>query len=545
VSRADRLPAVYAGANANASPGPRSALTATGSGFDEAGGTGSVAAPEHPGADGAAAAEPDFLSTSAAGPAAVRGGTIRVTGFLAGALVSIVAAALLFRHLGTVTTGRYVYALTLVAIVGAMSDLGLTAVGVREMAGLAAEERWPIARDLLGLRITLTAVGAVVVTALAWATYGPALAFGVVLASFGLLLQATQDNFALPLLLGLRLGWLTVLDFSRTLLTTLITITLVLLGASLVPFLAISIPVGVVMLVATAMLVRRTRALRPTFSLHRWRAFIGKVLPYTFAVAASVLYFRLAILLVSALSNGRQLGYFAASFRVIEVLTMVPGLLIGAAFPIFARAAREDHERFGYALGRVFDVSVIVGAWIAVSIAVGAPLAIHVIGGHKFAAAIPVLAVQGIGLGAMFVSLVWANALLSLGVYRLILVLSIGTLLANAVLLGVLVPLDGARGAAFATAAAEIVAIIVQAAAVVRGRPALRPSLRVVPFVALAAGAGLTPLLMTGVPVIVRVFISTVLFSVIVLASGTVPREMLDLMPPVVGRTRARLRGGT
>jgi O-antigen/teichoic acid export membrane protein len=520
-------------------------LIPTGPGFDEANEAAGVAAPEPPQRDGAENAAPDFLSTPAAGPAAVRGGALRVTAFLAGALVSILAAALLFRHLGPDATGRYVYALTLVAIVGAMSDLGLTAVGVREMAGLPAEERWPIARDLLGLRITLTAVGGVVVTGLAWATYGPTLAFGVVLASIGLLLQATQDNFSLPLLLSLRLGWLSVLDFTRTLLTTLITIALVLLGASLVPFLAISIPVGVALLGATVALVRRTRALTPTFSLRRWRAFIGKVLPYTFAVAASALYFRLAILLVSALSNGRQLGYFAASFRVIEVLTLIPGLLIGAAFPIFARAARDDHERLGYAVGRVFDVSMIVGAWAAVSIAVGAPLAIHVIGGHRFQAAIPVLAVQGIGLGAMFVSLVWANTLLSLGVYRLILVINVAALLVNAALLGVLVPLDGARGAAFATAGAEIVAIVVQAIAVVHGRPALRPSLRAVPFVALAAGAGLTPLAMTALPVIVRVLISTILFGAVVLVTRTAPREMLDLVPPIVGRTRDRLRGGT
>ncbi len=142
---------------------------------------------------------------------------------------------------------------------------------------------------------------------------------------------------------------------------------------------------------------------------------MGAMLPYSAATAASALYFRASILLVSALASETQFSYFSATFRIIEVLTLVPALLASSAFPIFARAAHDDHDRLAYAVGKVFDVSVIVGAWVAVSTAVGAPLAIAIVGGPKFAGAAPVLAIQGVGLGAMFVSLVWAYALLSLG----------------------------------------------------------------------------------------------------------------------------------
>jgi O-antigen/teichoic acid export membrane protein len=248
-------------------------------------------------------------------------------------------------------------------------------------------------------------------------------------------------------------------------------------------------------------------------------------------VAASALYFRVSILLVSALSTGIQLGYFSASFRVIEVLTVVPTLLVSSAFPIFARAARDDPDRLGYAVGRVFEAALIVGAWAAVSIAVGAPLAIAIVGGAKFGPAASVLAVQGVALAAMFVSLVWANALLSLGLYRVILAINVSTLVLNGVLVSVLVPLDGARGAAIGTALAEIAAAILQAIAVVRGRPQMRPSLRSVPFVALASGAGLLPLALTGIPVIVRVLISSALFVAVILFTRSFPPELRDLIP--------------
>ena len=156
-----------------------------------------------------------MLSTSAAGPAAVRGGAMRVGGYIVGAFVSVLSAALLFRHLGRAETGPYVAALSLVAIV-----------------------------------------------AIAWIAYWPTLAAGVALACVGLLLQATQDNFALPLVVGLRLGTIAVLDLSRQVLTTALTIALVLAGATLVPFLGMTIPVGAVLLVATTLSIYKPQGIR-------------------------------------------------------------------------------------------------------------------------------------------------------------------------------------------------------------------------------------------------------------------------------------------
>jgi O-antigen/teichoic acid export membrane protein len=473
----------------------------------------------------------DILSTAAAGPAAVRGGAFRVAGYAAGTLLGLLSASLLFRHLGVEDTGRYVTAVSLVAIVAALSDLGLSSVGIREISVAPPGARWQIARDLLGLRLVMTAVGGVIVVAAAAFAYSAELAAGVALAAVGLMLQATQDNFYVSLVVDLRLGVVSALELLRQVLTTALIVLLVLVGARLVPFLAVPIPVGLLALIPTVMIVREHRSLRPTFSSTRWRTLLRAVLPYAAATAASALYFRVSILLVSALASGKQPGYFGASYRMIEVLALIPGLLVSAAFPIFSRAAREDHERLGYALGRVFEVALLVGAWLAVSIAVGASLAMQIVGGAAFKPAAPVLAIQGIALGAMFVSLVWANGLLSLALYRRILVINVAGLVLNAALVAALVPADGARGAAIGTAISEVVVAIAQAAAVVHGRPQLRPSFYVVPRVTLAAGLGLIPLAFDSLPVVVRLAISIVLFGATVIATRALPAELGALLP--------------
>jgi len=128
------------------------------------------------------------------------------------------------------------------------------------------------------------------------------------------------------------------------------------------------------------------------------------MLPYSLAVAASAIYFRISVVLVTLLAGAKQQGYFAASFRIVEVLTAVPLLHVSPAFPISANAAHGGQKRRGYAAGRVLEVALLGGAGTAVSLGVGADLATRVIGGAEFKGADNLLAVQGVALAAMFVT---------------------------------------------------------------------------------------------------------------------------------------------
>jgi O-antigen/teichoic acid export membrane protein len=482
----------------------------------------------------AAAEARDILDTDQAGPAAVRGGALRVVGYFVGALAGAGSAALLFRHLGVVDTGRYVAIASLVAIVGGVTDLGLTAMGVREVSAKPPGEGEQILRTMLGVRVTLTIAGIAVMTAIAAVGYPAVFVVGVPLAGLALLLQTTQDNYAIVLMTSLRLRWLAVLELVRNVGAALLIVLFVLLDAKLLVFVSVGIPVALVALLINAQLVRGERSLVPSFDWVLWRRMLTLALPYSAATAAAALYFRMAIVLTSQLTSGRQLGYFSAAFRVIEVLSLVPLLLTGSAVPILARSAVSDHRRLGYALERLFEVTLIVGAWVALAIAAGASLAVAIIGGSKFSPAVPVLAIEGIALGATFVSSVWANGLLSLAQYRQILVVNLVMLTFSAAVIAVLVGIDGARGAAIGTAIAEVTAALLNGAVLIRGRPALRPRLRVVPRVALAAAIGSIALIIPGVPSILRVVLTTALYGAVLLATRAFPPELLDLLPPGV-----------
>jgi O-antigen/teichoic acid export membrane protein len=480
--------------------------------------------------------ERDLLSTPEAGPAAVRGGALRIIGYAAASLLALVSGALLYRHLGVVNSGRYTAAGSLVALVAAASDLGLTAIGLRELAIRSGAERVRMASTLLGLRLLITSAGVFAVTVFALIAYGETLGLGVLLAGVGLLFNVWQGTLAIPLMVDMRLGWTSLLEFLRQLLLSALIIVLVVAGAGLLAFLAAPIPAGAAVLVLTLIVFRRQVPMRIRVVPGEWRALVAPVLSYAAAVAAAAIYFRVAILLVSLLSSGEQLGYFGLSFNVMAALFAIPAMLVSVAFPIFSRAARDDHVRLAYAIERVFEVSLIVGAWISLAIALSASFAIKVIGGPKFAPAADVLAIQGISVGATFVGTVWGFGLLSLARHRAILLFNLSALLAVVVAVSILASIDGARGAAIGTSAVEVANAIVGAWLLAHGRAHLRPSLRVLPKVAVAIAVAAAPALL-DISEPARVAISAVLYLAVLLALRALPSELLALLPARLRRT--------
>ena len=481
----------------------------------------------------------DVLDTSAAGPAAVRGGALRVLAYGAGSLASAAAAALLFRQLGVADVGRYITAVSIVAIVGGISDLGLNALGLRDSAKLNDDGRATLYANLLGLRLTLTVAGLAIALGIVAVGYPPVMVAGVALAGAGLVAQTAGDNYGLMLQVRMRVGTLAGLELLRQVLTAAGMAVLFLAGAGLLAFLSLSIPVGIVVLVLVARLVRHDRSLRPRFSWAAWRPLLVRVLPYAAGIAAAILYFRVAIVMVSQLADHHEEGLFGASYRVIDFLTLVPGILAGTALPIFARSAGNDDDRFAYAIGKVFQVALIVGAGAALTIAIGAPFIMEVLGGSEFKEAAGVLSIQAIGLGATFVSIVWANGMLSMALFRQILTVNLLALIGIVVLLAVLIPADGAHGAAIATACGEFCAALACGAVVARRHPRVLSSLRIVPSVALALAIAAATLAIPGLGALVHSLIAGAVYLVVLALLRAYPQELDALVPRRLSRMRA------
>lgn len=472
--------------------------------------------------------QPDVLASPEAGRLAIRGGVLRVGGYVGGIALALVSTPLLARHLGVEDFGRYVTVLSLIAIVALISDAGLTVVGLREYAARDAAARTRLVRNLVGLRALIAALGAAAATAFALAAgYSGAMVVGTVLVGVGLVFTVVQQAYTVPLQMDLRFGLVTALDLIRQALTVLAIVALVLAGAGLVEFLAIPVPVAFAVAVATMLAIRRRAVVRPAFDWDEWRYLTREALPVAVASTIGSFFYRIAIIMMSVLATAEQTGFFSASFRVVEAIIMVPGLVVAAAFPIVARAAHDDHERLAYSLQRLFDIGVILGAWTAVCVVLGAGPIMAFVGGSDFDPAEPVLRVQGIALASSYLVAVWASGLWALREQRALAwanVVGVGT---AAGLTAALIPRFGALGAAIAMTIAEVLLAAIYAFVLTRNRPNLRPSLTVVPKT-LAAAAPALALWLAPLPDVLDVVLATALFYVVLLALRGVPAELVN-----------------
>lgn len=470
----------------------------------------------------------DILDTPQAGPKVVRGSVLRVLGYGAGVLLSVGSAAVLLRYLSVADFGRYAAALSLVTIVAGLTDAGMTSIGVREYTVREGEDRDRLMRNLLGMRIVLTVAGVVIAIGFGLlAGYTDAILLGIALAGAALIVQVAQGTIAVPLHSGLRLGWITGLDLLRQAGMVLALVIAVLAGAGLAALLAAPLPVAIVLVFITLALVRGAVPVRPAFDRETWRRLLALTLPFAAATAVGTIYVYLTIVLMSLVASEQQTGIFGASFRVFVVLAGVPGLLIMSAFPLLARAARDDRVRLGYAVQRLFEICVICGVGIAVVTVAAAPAIIDLLGGSAYAEAVPVLRVQAIALLASFLVALGGYALLSLHRHRALLIANAVALVASAGLTLTLAPGLGAIGAAYATVAGESVLAIGYLLALLRGDDGVRISPAVLPRVALAAAAAGSVMLLALPSALVAVLCGCVFLAVLVVLRA-VPAEVVE-----------------
>jgi O-antigen/teichoic acid export membrane protein len=474
-------------------------------------------------------ASADLLDSDRAGRVVVRGGTLRAAGYLVGVLMSAASAPLMIRYLGVVDFGRYVTVTSIIGIVAALTDVGLTNLGVREYTLRRGDDRPRLLRDLLGMRLTLSAIGVVLAVAFASAAgYPPSVVAGTGLAGLGLLLTVVQATYQVPLSTALRLNWLTAIDLVKQAVTVAFIVALVLAGAALEPFFLATVAAGVVAVAVTVPLVRREISLRPSLHVRPWLALLREAPAYAVASAIGFIYFRIEVVLISLLSTAAQTGYFSAAFRIVEVLAGIPFVASMSAFPVLARTAAADPARFRSIFDRMFDVYVLAGIAVALGLGVGAPFIVQVVAGPHFEPSVPVLRVMGASMIATFVISTWSFALLALRRHAMLLCANLGALALAIVLTLALVPTYGAIGAATAAAATEVALAVVYGIALLGpGGSRLAVGVRPVWAGAVAAAAAVAVVIVLDVPAAGAAVLALAVYVACLFALRAVPAEMI------------------
>lgn len=254
-------------------------------------------------------------------------------------------AMVALRLLGPENIGRYAFAVNLAGYLEILTNFGLNALVIREVARQpAAASRYLAAswtlRWLLWLGVVPPVLGGLALwqawqglsAEAVWATGLLALALvpGNVAAALSSLFYA-RERLEYPALL--------------TVLTTVVKVGLgavvLLAGGGIVGLAAVAIVGNIVTAGGLFLWARRLFALnpRPGWEPSLLRGLIPESFPLMLNHLLATVFFRIDILLLQPLRGDREVGFYSAAYRYIDGLGLIPSTFTFALFPHLARAA--------------------------------------------------------------------------------------------------------------------------------------------------------------------------------------------------------------
>jgi O-antigen/teichoic acid export membrane protein len=473
-----------------------------------------------------------ILGAGSAGGKVIRGGLLRAGGYIAGTVAATAASVVLLRYLGPVAVGEYVTVMSLLAIVGGLTDAGLTVIGQREYTiATSDEQRRRLLADIVAMRLAITPIGVIGATVFAvLAGYDHALVLGTLIGGVGVVVANVAATLTVPLSVQLRLGAVTATEVVKQLVTAAGMAILAVIGAGLLAFFAVNVAAGAASLALAIPLAGAAGRVWPHFAPRHWMPILREAAPVALSLAVNVLYVRALIILMSLLASGLETGYFATSYRVLEVFVSVPLLMLGSAFPILAHAGDADEGRLAYALQRLAQVTLLTAVTIVLVLVIAAEPILHVLGGSKYDAAADVLRIQAFALLGAFLTQVWVTGLVSIRRQRALIVTNC-LALATALILGAsLIPGLEAKGAAISAVIGELVLAAATATMLARARPTLRPPLALMARILVAGAAGAAVGLLLPVGDVVGAAVAVLVFGAAAFALRAVPLELLHAL---------------
>jgi O-antigen/teichoic acid export membrane protein len=406
----------------------------------------------------------------------LRNSAIPIVSQLAVRVVDLGVAIVLLRLLGPEGNGRYALAVVIWLYVKTISDFGLSLLATRD-----------IARDhsLTGLLVGATTLLRLVILGVAAIPVGAYIAFGYASGTIGiesalaimvLYLSIIPSSFSEAANSALN-------GHERMEVAALINIGVSAIRAPLVVVLAATqlgvIGVALAALVAAAVsadlfrrAMRAVTAQTAVWSLTSAQALRLSKASWPLLVNALLvnLFFRVDVFVVQAVRGDAALGIYDASYKVINLVTIIPAYVTLAIFPAMAMRGNDPA-----ALGRAQGMATYLLVWIAWGIvavvSAGAGVAIRILAGSAYLPEAAVLLRILIWFAPLsFLNGVVQYVLVAAGQQHRVVPAFVAAVTFNLAANLALVPVYGARASAAITVATELV-ILVAFIAVTRGSP--------------------------------------------------------------------------
>jgi len=368
------------------------------------------------------------------------------------AMVVIVAVS---RLLGTEALGGYSFIITFISMFGVIGQLGLQALLTREVAANKEKSSSYVSAALfLGLGSSIL-LAFIINGAKGYFNLSAVVSYGVFLMSLNLFPMFVIATFEAVFMGWQRTKLILYQNLAGNIVRVILSLVFIGLGfglASLVVAILISSVLSVLLCAFTYVkcLGRLSWRVDPGVSLR-----LLKTSPtFLLITLVAVLSARLDVLILTKLTNMTQVALYAAAYKLFEATMIVPQSYMRASFPHLSALFRSRPDSFGQTNRDMLGHMLLYAFPTAALTFALAPFVISVLYGAKFSSSATLLQILAIGLLPWTMGRTTANLLLATNLQRYDLMCGTLTVITSVALNVLMIPLYGAKGAAFSSAAA-------------------------------------------------------------------------------------------
>ncbi len=203
---------------------------------------------------------------------------------------------------------------------------------------------------------------------------------------------------------------------------------------------------------------------RPGFRDRHLKAFVGPALIFGLASLVYTIYFHCDVFFVLALRGREELGAYAAAFRPINPLLLLPWLLMVPMVPVLTATIARDRNAFVSQVRNACGIAVGIGACgLAAGVMLAPDLVTLLYRGRYLAGTLSCVNAfrwLAVALGLVCVTTVLTASMLAAGREKLLLAIGTTALVANVALNVVLLRHYNFTAAGFATAVTELLFLL-------------------------------------------------------------------------------------
>lgn len=179
--------------------------------------------------------------------------------------------------------------------------------------------------------------------------------------------------------------------------------------------------------------------------------------PFSIAGILSIVMLNTDTVMLGWFTSTEDVGYYAAAQKPILFLYMIPSLLAGGFFPVLARYAQGDPQKFRQVFERGLSAILLLAFPLAVGTVLVAPDVVRLLFGVGYLPAVPALRILALTVITTFPMHLLYYGLFAYNKQRDLTLLGLGGVVVNIVLNMLLIPIIGIEGAAWATLATQVV----------------------------------------------------------------------------------------